>query len=481
MTWSLQLTPQERPDPPTINYVSVDPFSNNILIHWDPSPSPDIISNIIYVVRNTSNFQVDSIFDMSRDMFIFSGGNPDLQPETFTMAAYNSSLRISTISEGHTTIYVEAEYDSCSNEIRVTWTPYEGWGNNIRNYNVKGKFGLGSYRVMGQTLPGENEYIIDQVQTNKEYCIYVEAIHTNGNFESTSNLSCVTTVTSQAPEYINADYATVKDNSYIELSFTIDSLGEYTSYTLMRSIDDEKTFEPVTTVNTVANKIMIIDSSANLLEENVYYLGGLNNCGGITVTSNNASNILLETELNNNYAELDWNRYNNWLGDVGGYDVFRITSNGNPEQIASNLLTTDYVDNLSEIASTGITGNICYRVEAREARENRYGVQATSVSNTSCLTIVPQVFFPNAFTPNNDGLNDIFKPLFSFLPRSYYFSVADKWGAIVFETDNHGIGWDGTIKNNKKAMEGVYVYYLRLVNFDGSAYEYNGNVMLILP
>ena len=475
------LSALERPEPPAIKYVSVDPFSNNILIHWDPSPSPDIISNVIYIVKNNSNFQVDSIFDMSRDMFMFSGGNPDVQSETFTMAAYNSSLRISTISEGHSTIHVQAEYDSCSNKIMVSWTPYEGWGNNIRNYNIKGKYGLGSYRVMGQALPDENTFTIEQVQTNKEYCIYIEAIHTNGNYESTSNLSCITTTTSQAPDYINADYATVIDNSYIELSFTVDSLGKYNDYTLMHSIDDGETFNPITTITTGSNKIEIIDSTSNLLEENVYYLGGMNNCGGITVTSNNASNIVLAADLNNNYAELDWNRYNNWLGDVGGYNVFRITSDGKEEQIASDMLTTAFTDNLSEIASTGITGNICYRVEAYEARENRYGIKASSISNTACLTIVPQVFFPNAFTPNNDGLNDIFKPLFSFLPRSYYFSIADKWGRVLFETDNHGIGWDGTIKNNEKAMEGVYVYYLRLVNFDGSAYEYNGNVMVILP
>ncbi len=76
----------------------------------------------------------------------------------------------------------------------------------------------------------------------------------------------------------------------------------------------------------------------------------------------------------------------------------------------------------------------------------------TVLCNTRCVN------FPNAFTPNNDGLNDTFKPG-AFCPvTTYRFMVYDRFGKKVFESKNPALGWDGKI-NGKKADMGTYVYY----------------------
>ncbi|MCB9235969.1 MAG: gliding motility-associated C-terminal domain-containing protein [Bacteroidia bacterium] len=73
-----------------------------------------------------------------------------------------------------------------------------------------------------------------------------------------------------------------------------------------------------------------------------------------------------------------------------------------------------------------------------------------------------QVFFPTAFSPNGDGLNDIFLPLYACELASFRMVIFDRWGMLVFETSNPTIGWDGLLKN-KDVQEGVYVYNVEFV------------------
>ncbi|MFO7658293.1 MAG: gliding motility-associated C-terminal domain-containing protein, partial [Bacteroidales bacterium] len=67
-------------------------------------------------------------------------------------------------------------------------------------------------------------------------------------------------------------------------------------------------------------------------------------------------------------------------------------------------------------------------------------------------------YIPNAFTPDGDGRNDVFRPIPSVSTISHFsMRVFDRWGGQVFETENIGQGWDGT-KNGKPCPEGAYVY-----------------------
>ncbi|MCP4441007.1 MAG: T9SS type B sorting domain-containing protein, partial [Aureispira sp.] len=70
----------------------------------------------------------------------------------------------------------------------------------------------------------------------------------------------------------------------------------------------------------------------------------------------------------------------------------------------------------------------------------------------------PNVFVPNAFTPNNDGQNDILYVRGANI-RELYFAIYDRWGEKVFETTSLDIGWDGTFKG-KTLPPDVFGYYL---------------------
>ncbi|MEN9002556.1 MAG: gliding motility-associated C-terminal domain-containing protein, partial [Flavobacteriales bacterium] len=69
-------------------------------------------------------------------------------------------------------------------------------------------------------------------------------------------------------------------------------------------------------------------------------------------------------------------------------------------------------------------------------------------------------YVPNAFTPNKDGLNEVFMPVVSgHNPEKYEFTVYNKWGEMIFRSKSNTEGWDGTF-NGIESPNGIYVWTL---------------------
>ncbi|MBK8608837.1 MAG: gliding motility-associated C-terminal domain-containing protein [Chitinophagaceae bacterium] len=90
----------------------------------------------------------------------------------------------------------------------------------------------------------------------------------------------------------------------------------------------------------------------------------------------------------------------------------------------------------------------------------------------------PMYYLPNAFTPNGDGLNDIFRPTPVGIRSTEYFRVFNRFGQRMFETSEWMKGWDGTVKD-KPAEAGTYVWMIKGIDKNGSNIEMKGTVILI--
>ncbi len=93
------------------------------------------------------------------------------------------------------------------------------------------------------------------------------------------------------------------------------------------------------------------------------------------------------------------------------------------------------------------------------------------------------VFVPNTFSPNGDGVNDIFYPRGSGVFRVKNLLVFNRWGEVVFEKGNFNAndassGWDGTYRGKKLAPD-VFVYSLEVLCSNNQSLVFKGNVALI--
>jgi gliding motility-associated-like protein len=88
-------------------------------------------------------------------------------------------------------------------------------------------------------------------------------------------------------------------------------------------------------------------------------------------------------------------------------------------------------------------------------------------------------YIPNAFTPNGDSYNDLFGVVTTVgTPRAFEFAVHDRWGQVLFTTNDRSQGWDGRV-NGSEVSPGVYVWRLRMIDTKGLTQERMGHVTLV--
>lgn len=113
--------------------------------------------------------------------------------------------------------------------------------------------------------------------------------------------------------------------------------------------------------------------------------------------------------------------------------------------------------------------------------ENDYGCR-DSVMREITVKKITALFIPSAFTPNNDGLNDDFGPVFSSISlEKFRFSVFDRWGNVVFQTSDMNERWDGKMKNGSKPAPGdVFVWKVAYKAAKENEREEMGDVTVLL-
>ena len=88
-------------------------------------------------------------------------------------------------------------------------------------------------------------------------------------------------------------------------------------------------------------------------------------------------------------------------------------------------------------------------------------------------------YTPSIFTPNNDGLNDTFKPsLLHIDKKSYTMIIFDRWGDEVFYTNDYDNGWDGKLKNGELLPPDIYSYKILYSTSVGGEQEEKGKLIM---
>jgi gliding motility-associated-like protein len=120
-----------------------------------------------------------------------------------------------------------------------------------------------------------------------------------------------------------------------------------------------------------------------------------------------------------------------------------------------------------------------------------YSLRVTNVdgcigSDTVNITVTceqSQVYIPNGFSPDGDGVNDLFVIRSAGMVKIKYFRVFNRWGVLVFErniffTNDFGNAWDGKIRGVLSPPD-VFVYTAEIMCDNGTSFTFKGNITLI--
>jgi gliding motility-associated-like protein len=136
--------------------------------------------------------------------------------------------------------------------------------------------------------------------------------------------------------------------------------------------------------------------------------------------------------------------------------VFRIYFSEFEDSALDFIAEVDGQDRVfSHQSNDGISG--CYVVTTLDELGNE-----SPVSNKVCLDNCPLYDLPNTFTPNDDQANDLFTPRINRFIERVELEIYNKWGQVVFKTEDPQINWDGRNEGGKELAQGAYYYKARV-------------------
>jgi len=467
---------EEPPDSPLLMRVTVQPETGFTEIYWNRSKAEDVAGYIIYRLIGGAVIAINTIWNPLSTSYIDIDSKALYWSESYFVASRDTAGNLSPLSNDLSTVFTMASVDTCRSTINITWNQYKSSPLKVNGYRILVSENNSSFSEVAVVQPDKSSYMLGGIRSGTNYCIVVEAVLENGT-KSSSNKSCVYVKMQKAPEWINADYATVDNNGKIALSFTIDPASEIKKFRLERKQAGDTGFLPLETFTIPGNTLKYTDNSSNITKFFVYRLAAINNCGFDAVYSNVATNIVLRINFTGEIIKLSWNNYSDWRGGIAEQTVMADYGNG-----FSEYVVLPPADTLLQIRYSGIMYHIsgpevCFYIRADE-NINSLGIAGSSKSNIVCLQAAEKVYVPNTFTPDKDNINDFFKPVISFVPRSYQLIITDRNNNIVFESTDYEATWNGT-KNGNPLPSGVYLWYLRLVSPSGEKIQKSGIVNII--
>lgn len=118
-----------------------------------------------------------------------------------------------------------------------------------------------------------------------------------------------------------------------------------------------------------------------------------------------------------------------------------------------------------------------YTAKYRVTAVNKIDNDICSVSNTVEINPSLYLYVPNAFTPNDDGLNDSFGAL-GYGVKDYHLIIYNRWGQLIFESEEQNKQWDGTY-HGVKAPIGSYVYSIDSTGYYHDNFHKEGTISIV--
>ncbi|MBN2665846.1 MAG: gliding motility-associated C-terminal domain-containing protein [Bacteroidales bacterium] len=469
-------TDDEQPATPTLLLATINQENGTTELLWTPSTEPDLAGFAVYSFRNGEGYIIDSVFNPSATSYSFLNPYSDERPECYVVAAFDIARNISRLSNELCTIHAKSSPDPCNNRIRITWSQYSSYPYEVSGYEIMASENGSPYYLAGQAASHETVFNIEEFTDGAVYYFIIKAVFDSGQSSSSNLTSAVASLTAP-PQWINADYATVTDDGEIDLSFHIDPVSDIDTFVLERRSGFSGPFQQIAqfTAGDIES-LVYSDKSANPDEIYFYRLSAVI-CKKNTATSNPASNIKLTLTNTGNEIILKWNSYRQWRGSVSSYTILADKGNGYEFEASAEPADTILSISIPEIMYELKKEEICFRVRATESG-NPFGIEGETVSGVACTTIEETVTVPNIFTPDGDGINDLFKPVMTFTPSEYRLIITDRRRNTLFETRDYAESWDGTA-GGFPVPQGVVIWHLRITTPPGRIIDRTGTLTIV--
>ena len=154
-------------------------------------------------------------------------------------------------------------------------------------------------------------------------------------------------------------------------------------------------------------------------------------------------------------------------------------------ELPLDLKEREFSDTVLWSPGTSLNSRTTYTPIFNGPLEQLYSIEIKTLGgcetvDTQLVKIVYKVviYVPNALTLNNDGLNDILRPILFGIKQLHYFKIFNSLGQQLFETSSPGVGWNGTIQGTQLSMK-WFVWLAEGLRVDNKIYRLKGSSLLV--
>ena len=442
----------------SINALSVDPQTNRIQIFWTPDPSPDVFGYIIFerdlLDPLQINKNIDTVWGRNSDSYMGEKASTADTNMEYRIQALKPPDQTSLMSAPRRVFVCKVEQLGCERKLNVSWSDARRSILDIARFEIMLSKNDEPYVLVATAESSQRSTTVGISGHLDEYKVYVRAVSSDESIYANSINDTIEVITAPEPEFsylktlnvINAE--TVEMRCHVDVSVVWDRLFAYIADTLVAT---------VTYADFLKNNHLLLPR-----KHAFYHFEIRDTCGEIATYSNNAKPILLKAELQENTVNLEFSAYQGWIGNDIRYDVFEIRDG---DTTLRSTFLPDFIHQISVLNPEQIL-SLRYYVVAHEEGENPYGFRATAQSNIVDVlgrNEIP-VHFPTGFIP--DGSTQTYHPFYVSQPNDeMLFQIRNKFGQIMFSTDQPNDGWDGNFRGQPQPG-GVYLYLFTLTRND---------------
>lgn len=355
--------------------------------------------------------------------------------------------------------------------IRLNWNAYEGV--EAQSYLI---YRTDAYSMSNSSLIGVVDSSTLEFRDSLASCEleYGYRIQMRGkNMErSFSNISFSSSIHTPLAAEKSILTAGVENNEFIKVEWEkTDSSSSY-QFALERNAGTG--FKQIQTFPDNLQAYKFQDKQVNVHQQSYSYrVMKIDSCGVESPATETAHTVFLTSQSITGGIKLNWTPYIGW---PDGVDYYRIETYDESLRVYDHVADVPGTESSYEDTDLNTAQNRlpCYRITAFE----RNGTDKASLSNEVCAEPTAQIFTPNAFSPNGDGINDKFEIKSAFV-ENFRLNIYNRWGLKVFYSDNAGSCWEGHLPNGSLAPGGVYVYQIEAFSLEGKQIKLQGSVMLI--
>lgn len=462
------------PETPTLRFISVE--EEDLLLVWEPSASPEVSGYVIFEVTTGGVIAIDTVGLVDRYL-VEDVPTEELTGRRYRIAAIdpcgNDSPQGRIVSATGLTgtggIGCDVEIDISSipsDESSILGTPD---GAPVLFASVEGA----SYTTVDYTLLPPATYRYALGNDGETICFYLQQGILESEDSVRTDTFCTTLDIDQPVRPFDLYGVQVEDDGSFTISYDSRSLqpGVTTSsVTVAGGVVSEEYPVPG---NIFDRDRLSIPAEDPLQPGDSVFVTVTDGCDRAVLTEI-AQPVFLNTGVGiGGGPTLEWSPLVNGAEGTTTYEIIREDTSGTTEVIASVAgEVTTFVDEGQEEG--------CYRIRAIFSPTDA-DTAYIFLSNLSCVVLDRAVYLPNVFSPGaSQPENQTFGPFFDGLPAisEYSLRVFDRWGALVFESEDPARGWDGEL-GGRMAPTAAYVYVLRLRQAGGNLIQQTGVVTLL--